>query len=804
MNERVQRLPASTWLHIRNARWTVFSLGTLQLLLTVNLYGQPSLETQQAFLDLTRDEVLMDLSAHPDDEDGATLAYYRMKYGIKTYSVLFTRGEGGQNEIGPELYEELGVLRSAETELAGIILGTDVRFLNFMDFGYSKTATEAFQVWGGQREVLRRLVYIIRKLRPDVIFTNHSTIDGHGHHQAVAITAIAAFDAAGDSTYFPEQLQERGLCLWQPRKLFFRSFGRSDGAAVVVNSTDELNIPRNVSYSDLAIQALSMHRTQGGDKVDVRRFSRWKSLYRPVRQNSLYESDSTSFFSGIDIWNDPGMAPLRPIRLKLSSLSATSPRDSTLSTVSSALQMIDSVREASVQSTCALRVLDQWESELEQLVRILCRLNVSFTLKDNTVVPKQKVESSLALESSDCTLDSVKLQFTLPQGWSINEPVGLSAEMDEHEFKKGYTLIVSDAPLLSLPKARAQYRPIDEEQNITVLVSIRLNGILLRTSCSPDFDVAPPQTLTVTPNVAHISASRPAKGKTFQYQVKNYLPHKTAGWVRCLAPAGWKTERAAYIVSTEDSTATGSIFVVPPDTVKSGEDTLRFRSDFSSDDVIVRIFDVAVPSGLTVGIVKSYDTTLEAAAEELGVQYRLLEPNDIESGDLSKYKTILVDIRAYLVRDDLERFNNRLLEYVRKGGNLVVMYQREQEWKTEYAPYPFHIGRRRVTVEEAPIEVLQPQHPLFSKPNIIRKEDWMGWKQERGVHFPEDVAPEYTRLLSSHDPDEGQLTTGYLVANVGKGSYIYSSLVWYRQLKEMIPGAFRCLANMIAYPLYRQ
>ena len=138
----------------------------------------------------------MDLSAHPDDEDGASLALYHMRYGVKTYSVLFTRGEGGQNEKGPELYESLGVLRSRETEEAGSILGAEVHFLNFLDFGYSKTASEALRMWGGQTEVLRRLVFVIRKYKPDVIFTNHNTIGGHGHHQAVAVTAIAAFDAA--------------------------------------------------------------------------------------------------------------------------------------------------------------------------------------------------------------------------------------------------------------------------------------------------------------------------------------------------------------------------------------------------------------------------------------------------------------------------------------------------------------------------------------------------------------------------------------------------------------------------------
>ena len=179
--------------------------------------AQDSVQIGQAFLDLSNDGVIMNISAHPDDEDGAALAYYRMKYGVKTYSLLFTRGEGGQNEKGPQLYEELGVLRSAETEAAGSILGTRVRFLNFMDFGYSKTATEAFRIWGGQMEALRRLVYVIRRYKPDILFTNHNTIDGHGHHQAVAITAIGAFDAAADSTLFPEQLREPGLTLWQPK-----------------------------------------------------------------------------------------------------------------------------------------------------------------------------------------------------------------------------------------------------------------------------------------------------------------------------------------------------------------------------------------------------------------------------------------------------------------------------------------------------------------------------------------------------------------------------------------------------------
>ncbi|MDH3253087.1 MAG: hypothetical protein OEM41_09870, partial [Ignavibacteria bacterium] len=176
----------------------------------------------------------------------------------------------------------------------------------------------------------------------------------------------------------------------------------------------------------------------------------------------------------------------------------------------------------------------------------------------------------------------------------------------------------------------------------------------------------------------------------------------------------------------------------------------------------------------------------------------------LENLDLMQFSTIIVDIRAYLVREDLRKNNHRLLEYVRRGGNLVVMYQKTNEWKPEYAPFPFDLSRRRITREDAPVMVLSPDHPLLNEPNVLGDADWSGWIQERGVYFPENVPPEYTQLVSCHDPDEPPLTTGYLVASVGRGSYIYTSYVWYRQLKEKNPGAYRAFANMISYPSHRK
>jgi hypothetical protein len=246
--------------------------------------------------------------------------------------------------------------------------------------------------------------------------------------------------------------------------------------------------------------------------------------------------------------------------------------------------------------------------------------------------------------------------------------------------------------------------------------------------------------------------------------------------------------------------ARGRIRVIAPTGAKAGAYVLLFKTEYASSEVTVKVFDAAVADDVTVGIVESYDNTLEAVCDELGVQYRLLGEKDLHSDDLSRFQTIVIDIRAYLVRDDLKTNNTRLLEYVRNGGNLVVMYQRDQEWRPEFAPYPFDITRRRVTVEEAPIVMLDPGHPLLTTPNKIGEADWADWIQERGVYFPGNVPQQYTRLLSTNDPDEPPLTTGYLVADFGKGSYIYTSLVWYRELKESNPGAYRCFANMVSYP----
>lgn len=760
-----------------------------------------SIALHQAYLDLRSDAVLMDVSAHPDDEDGATLALYRMKGGVRTYSILFTRGEGGQNEKGPELYKDLGVLRSAETEAAGKILGTQVRFLNFMDFGFSKTATETFRVWGGQMEALRRLVYVIRRYKPDVLFTNHNTIDGHGHHQAAGITAIVAFDAAADSTLFPEQLREPGVTIWQPRKLFVRTFGRAGQSSDVVNAVEDTDRVRGVSYLEIAVNALRQHRTQGMDRANLRTFFRGNREYRLIRASSLFERDTTSFLSGIHFWHDQGLERLLPFHNSLAELKEGMPLRELVAVVSQLMTALDSLDRLPGHSPLATRMLSSWREKLETLLSCAAGVSLEGRAADREVVVRQQVGVEARVAVEDGSLSAARFTFELPSGWSVSEDPERAPALARRSVSRSYLLRVGDDAIPTLPRATAQYTSLDNRQGVQLTLHCRLDGYPVSLRTTLPLDIAPRQELRLTPGIVRLDPALESRGFRVTFHVVNRMPVKTAGRVWLSGPKGWRSDSGTYVIAEEDSGASGTLLVRPPEHIPEGEYSLQFQTDAASTILPVRVFSVRVSPELRVGVVTSYDNTLEEALRELGVLHAQLTDDELAKGDLGRWHTILIDIRAYLVRDGLRKANGRLLDYVRNGGHLVVMYQREQEWKPEYAPLPFALSRVRIASEDAPVDVLDPSHALFTRPNQISTGDWEGWKQERAVYMPVDVPPGYTRLISSHDPDEPERDTGYLFTRWGKGSYIYTSFVWYRQLKEFHPGAFRCFANMISYPL---
>jgi LmbE family N-acetylglucosaminyl deacetylase len=779
-------------------------LGLAVCLLFIQpLFSQRSAELSQSSLDLSNASVLLALSAHPDDEDGATLAYYRMKYGVKTYSVFFTRGEGGQNETGPELYKDLGVIRTHETEEAASILGSEVYFLNFIDFGFSKTATETFEKWGGRRAVLERLVYIIRKLKPDVIITNHNTIDGHGNHQVVAITAIEAFDAAADPTFATEQLRENGVDLWQPKKLFWRVWTATREPVDVVNPIGERDSVRHQSYQEIALSALSMHKSQGMDRFALMRMltPSAKTYYRLIRSSSRFPNDSTNLFGGIEpLRDDPGLAAVGNGLHNLVPSAVAADEDErehfldrlrdTLEDSSMALyrQVAGAMHSNSCSKTISplrCRTVGIWNQALQRLVVSLLGISIHLQVSDSIVVPGERFSVQVG--------DVLPKELNGRVSFSINAPPGWLVEKKGDEF----TLAVSRSATPTLPLAEGLYQTYRPSPPVRIEVAFRdLLGFSIGVPVS--IAVAPQQTLTVEPRVRRFEE----RGNEFQFTVHNYFNNKTAGRIELDLPKGWTATSAEFIIDEEDGDAKGKVIVYPDGNSPDGDYRIVMHAHDATDTVTVRKFGVQVAQDITVGIIKSYDNTVESALQELATRFKLLDEKDLQ-GDLQRYTSVIVDIRAYLVRHDLRKNNARLLDYVKNGGNLIVMYQKDFEWKSEYAPYPLNISRLRVDDETAPIRVLVPDHPLFNFPNKISSSDWDGWVQERGLYFPNEYSKEYVELLSCNDPDEKPLNGGYLIARYGKGTYIYTSYVWYRQWKEVHPGALRNFANMISLPLAR-
>ncbi|MFC1717951.1 PIG-L family deacetylase [Candidatus Poribacteria bacterium] len=790
---------------IRRLIW-VCGLGFLILVFSFGIVGisSPSGENEgwidrgeialrQALLDLTNDMTIMCLAAHPDDEIGndGTLTYYRKKHGVRTAILYATRGEGGQNEIGPELYEELGVIRAHENQAAASVYGAEVYDLNRRDFGYSKSAEEAFKFWGHE-ESLARLVRVIREVRPDMIITNHDTERGHGHHRAVGIMVLEAFDNAADADKFPEQLRD-GLRPWQVKRLFLRS--SKENADVTIDA-GEYDPPRGYSYAQIAGEGFRMHKSQGMGGTS-RRGSVYRS-YRLVRSSAPAPEKLNGLLDGLSSGIET------PEFMKNVLEDAFIPRDGL------ARDIIDYIKTARGAN------LDQGkEKELEIAAARALDLYLTVEPDDNIVTNTQ--EFTVRVSLTNCgrqVIKDVKLDLSVPHLGDVLKSEDLSFEqLGYNETVTGaFVVRVFDDAQPTLPYAAHLYDDSFMEPLIKGIARYEAFGTPLSITASATVDVSEDIELHVLPETSMVPIS--AEDQTIRYIVNiiNRMPGKISeGHIELSPPEGWSiTNIGQDFAITEDQHGFVAFDVTIPPDVATGDFSLKAKALYENPNGMqsigeatgnVEIADVKVADDLYVGYVKSYDDTVEQALKQLNVKSRALAANDLYFGDLSIYDTIILDIRAYLVREDLRASNQRLLDYAANGGNLVAMYHKTFEWNgRQYAPYKLVLSRNRVTVEEAPIEILAPNHPLLSFPNRITESDWDGWIQERGLYFPSEWAPEYKELLSCNDPDEKPLRGGYLVAEYGKGTYIYTSYVWYRQLQILNPGAFRNFANMISLP----
>lgn len=821
----------------------VFCFGAL-LVLGARAQERPQAEKRdepadvalyQALLDLTNPWTVMCVAAHPDDEDGATLTVLRRKHGVHTVTVFSTYGEGGQNAIGPELYEELGAIRTRETLEASKVQGSEAHFLGLRDFGFSKSAEEALRVWG-KEEALRRLVLQIRRLRPDVIITNHDTVSGHGHHQATGRLVLEAFDAAADPARFPEQLRDGNLTVWQPQRLYVRfSFegGPQARAAeeeatrkgmVVTIDPNEQDPVRALTYAEQALRALQRHATQGpwpktvppgGARIIRYRLARTAKGGVPPTQNAPL------FLAGLSL-PEALATQLTPLAARaLLPLYVTAGRKA------------EAVREALVAArkgglfaplagTNDLPRFRLMSARLDTALALASGISVTITPREEVLVPNTTTAFSVSISNSgtrDATITEIDFK-DLKYVSGIETPQRLAPGATINLTASAYA--PRDAAP-SVPHAKHLYDGLLFGYEFGARVYTLVDGARFPVSATTRMDVAPAiEIASLSPSPYVLTPATINREMTFNLRLISHRRAPFKGFLTVASPANQMIDMGPSVTLNPRETQEVELGarVLRASGVERARaartsllDTLQLslyqdnvQAPVAQEAVQAIYSEARVPRGLRVGYVPSTDSTLKNGLDALGVEGRQLTMEDVKTGALAGYDTIIIDNRGYQAHPELVAANARLLDYVRAGGTLVVFYHRTNEWnpdpqrgRPQLAPYPLTLGNARVTQEDAPVTFTEAEHPLLRWPNQITAEDFRGWIQERGLYYPKEWDAHYSAPLATSDAGEPALRGGLLAADYGGGRYIYTSMVWYRQLRAGVPGAYRMFANIISY-----
>jgi len=794
-------------------------------------------ELHQALLDLTNPWTVMCVAAHPDDEDGTTLTVLRRKHGAHTVSLFSTYGEGGQNAVGPELYEELGVIRYQETLKASEIQGSEPHFLGLKDFGFSKSMEETFRFWN-REQALKRMVLKLRELRPDVIITNHDTARGHGHHQATGQLLLEAFDAAADPKRFPEQLLNN-VKPWQVQRVFVRIFGgpapnaqapAAAAAKIISIDPNEIDPDRETSFAEQALAALQQHRSQGpwpksvADLMRARRMESGKLppiRYRLVREATgappLPDNAATPF-DGLKL-APPVAERLSPPTIDERPLTDFVDQQGRVLDALINWRIINSDAPAVADDTARVALFDM---RVNKALAVAAGVSLNISSDRPLLIRAQKNTFGVNLVNGGIKpLQITRLAFN---GWgkesTLDVPDHLLADT---EASAAVELTTPGNAPFTVPKVEHLYDELFLGNPFSATAEIDIEGAKFTVNKVKTLDVAPAvEILDVSPSPCVRTEEMLGRCKLLNVTFSNHLTSAFRGTLLAQVTSletfhSHSINRQVVLGPGETRTDQISLNSPIPD-----RENLRHLRAPGSAALSLQRFDTKelitgrkvplvyanarVATNLNVAYIPSFDQTLERSLASFGLEGKALSVDEIKTKELSTYDTIIIDNRAYEAHPGLIEANARLMRFVEEGGTLIVFYHKDNEWnpdpaknRPQLAPYPIVLGGDRVTDENAPIRFLQPRHRLMNYPNRITQAAFKNWIQERGLYYPKEWDRQYTALFSTNDPGEPALRGGLLVGKKGLGNYIYTSMVWYRQLRAGIPGSYRMFANMISY-----
>lgn len=823
---------------------------------------------------------VLETIAHPDDESAGTLTWLSRKYHATTALFCLTRGEGGQNILGTEKYEALGLVRTGELLEACRYYGADLFFGNNVDFGFSKTAEETFSKWG-HAAALEEMVRFIRRWRPSIILSRFggTPADGHGHHQATGKLTLEAYRAAADPAMFPEHLK-RGLQPWQANKLYISSRSRepAEGRPVVRVPSGDYDPVLGRSYIEIASEGYSRHRTQGMGMFFSLPGSadEFFQLYDPVAdasrgEDGLFDGFDTSLMaiydlagtekesipflkqdlSGVMEAANEARKAFRAIQPELSAPAVAGG----IRILNRSLQRIETVPLSEPIKAQLKDALEEKLSDFQNALNAVLGIELIAVSSDMTGIPgSQPIPVTIHFYNRGTkSVDLKQIELSGPSFMNIydgNNQLGIippgSGTMHKIGFRIAEYADITEPfwYLENTHDARYRSRPTEdnlapfskppfqveaiyqfEDAEIVIHAPVRADaGDPVHGTDFEDFQVVPALSVALEPGFIIAPVEPDAGSVQLRVSVINSRDSESEGTVKLQLGNEWTVQPAEspFTLLRKGEIHTATFTVEIPTGTEAGEYSIKVVADmggrkynlrqhtisypdnwtrflYDSVQSTLRIFDLKTAPDLTVGYIPGAGDEIPMALEQIGIPVQVLAASDLAFGNLDRFPAIITGIRAYNVNEALQANNRRLLEYVANGGTLIVQYVQPTERPFEYGPYPMNVSRTdRITVEEAPIDILVPDHPVFNWPNKITDADFNGWVQERGLYFMNSWDGRYTPLLSGSDPGEEAKNGGMLLAQYGKGYYVYSAYSWFRQLPAGVPGAYRIFVNMIS------
>ena len=820
---------------------------------------------QDALRDLRGFRVLgsvLYVAAHPDDENTQLIAYLARGRAYRTAYLSVTRGDGGQNVIGPEIFEELGVIRTQELLAARRLDGGHQFFTRAIDFGFSKSAAETLRIWD-RNAVVSDIVRVIRTFQPDVIVTRFSPQGGgHGHHTASAILAVEAFKLAGDPNAFPEQIRE--LAPWQPKRILQDGggFGRGGGGGEAGSVRVEIggNDPvTNEPLGAIAGRSRSMHKSQGfgnfgggggggggrggagggggrggaggggrggaGGGAGAPRAAPFLLLAGEPATKDILDGVETTWariaggaevakladlaVANFDLKKPAANVPaLLAIRKRLVSL----PRSPLVSEKQRQL-------DRAIQGCLGL-VIETTVPHAEVIPNEMLHLRHSATVTSDVPVRWSAVSYPRTGRSIEKPIDLTAGHpatreeeerlpggtplgqpywlrddhpvglFTVDSGTLIGRPENPPAFPIEHRFEVGgETLEIADVPVQAVAKGQPA-------RSLDVIAPVALRHLSDVRLFAPGAE---------RPAEVEVTAMRDGVTGTLELQSPNGWKITPASQPFKLASAG-ESVKLAFSVKAPSGSATADITAVAhvgDATWSSGRVVIQYAHIpvqllQPSARLKAVALDLAI-KGRRVGYIPGAGDRVAEGLEEMGYEVTRLAGKDLTPEKLKDLDSIVIGVRAYNVRDDLADHLDALFAFVEGGGTVVAQYNRPNGLRTNrLAPYDLRLSDSRVTDENAPVTLLAPENPVLTTPNKITNADMAGWVQERGIYFPTRWDPKFTPILASGDSGERPLDGGLLVAKHGRGHFVYTGLVFFRQLPAGVPGAYRLFANLVS------